>query len=127
LGISPQETLASRDLMAVLASEEQVRSLRPRMDLLSQLDTFAVIVTAPGDEVDFVSRFFAPRAGIAEDPVTGSAHSTLVPYWSKRLVKSSLHALQVSNRGGELWCENRGDRVFIKGRSIRFLEATIHL
>ena len=78
--------------------------------------------TATGKEVDFVSRFFAPRAGVDEDPVTGSAHSTLVPYWAKRLNRPALHALQVSHRGGELWCEDRGKRVIIKGSSVKYLE-----
>jgi PhzF family phenazine biosynthesis protein len=127
LGVTPREVLAARDLMAVFEREEVVRSMTPRMELLAQLNAFAVIVTAPGDKVDFVSRFFAPRAGIDEDPVTGSAHSTLTPYWSARLGKPKLHALQVSRRGGELWCEDRGGRVTIKGNSVRFFEGVIHL
>jgi len=127
LGIAPQAVLASRDLMAVFDTEDEVRSLSPRMDVLAQLDAFAVIVTAPGKDVDFVSRFFAPRAGIDEDPVTGSAHSTLTPYWSKRLNKPQLHALQVSRRGGELWCEDRSGRVIIKGNAVLYLEGAIHI
>jgi PhzF family phenazine biosynthesis protein len=122
LGAAPQTTLASRDLMAVFATEDEVRSLAPKMAVLAEVDTFAVIVTAPGNKVDFVSRFFAPRAGVDEDPVTGSAHSTLVPYWAKRLNRPALHALQVSHRGGELWCEDRGKRVIIKGSSVKYLE-----
>jgi predicted PhzF superfamily epimerase YddE/YHI9 len=86
-----------------------------------------VIVTAKGDEADFVSRFFAPKAGIAEDPVTGSAHCELVPYWAPRLGKSRLTAHQVSARGGELWCENRGARVVIAGRAIKYLEGIVEL
>jgi PhzF family phenazine biosynthesis protein len=127
LGKEPRELLASRDLMAVYQSEEDVRSMKPDMSLLEKVEHFAVIATAPGKNVDFVSRFFAPRGGIPEDPVTGSAHCTLVPYWSKRLGKTELHALQVSARGGELWCEDRGDRVIISGRAVRYLEGIIHL
>ena len=108
LGARPKEVLASRDLMAVYETEEEVRGLKPDLPLLSAYDTFAVLVTAPGKEADFVSRFFAPRQGIPEDPVTGSAHCTLVPYWARRLGKKKLHALQVSARGGELFCEDRG-------------------
>jgi predicted PhzF superfamily epimerase YddE/YHI9 len=97
------------------------------MEKLKQIDRFAVIVTAPGREVDFVSRFFAPAKGVPEDPVTGSAHTTLIPYWSSRLGKTKLHALQVSPRGGELWCEHRGARVIMSGRAVQFLEGTISL
>ena len=86
-----------------------------------------VIVTAPGDDCDFVSRFFAPDAGIAEDPVTGSAHCTLTPYWAARLGRPRLHARQVSARGGELWCELRGDRVGIAGRAVTYLRGEIEV
>ena len=127
LGRRPVATFAARDLMALYETEAEVRALRPNMDLLAQVETFAVIVTAPGTDADFVSRFFAPRAGIAEDPVTGSAHCTLAPYWSRRLGKNNLYARQVSARGGELWCEDRGDRVVIKGRAVRFMEGKIVL
>lgn len=127
LGRPPKEVLASRDCMAVYESEDDVRALRPDMTLLSEVEQFAFIVTAPGGNADFVSRFFAPRAGIPEDPVTGSAHCTLVPYWAQRLDKTKLHALQVSARGGELWCEHRGDRVLISGCGVRYLEGNIHL
>ncbi len=123
----PVATFMSRDLMVLMESEAQVRSLKPDMGLLAQLDAFAVIVTAPGEDSDFVSRFFAPAQGIAEDPVTGSAHCTLVPYWSRRLGKKSLHARQVSARGGELWCEDRGGRVVIQGRAARFMQGEIVL
>ncbi|MGQ9633118.1 MAG: PhzF family phenazine biosynthesis protein [Bryobacteraceae bacterium] len=125
LGAAPREVWSSRDLLAVLDSEKAVRELTPRFELLRRLDTFAVIVTAPGDEADFVSRFFAPRAGVDEDPVTGSAHCTLIPYWAGRLAKSKLRALQVSRRGGELLCEHHGTRVTIKGRCVLFLEGYI--
>ena len=127
VGASPEAILAARDYLVVYASEDQVRKLEPNMQLLSQLDKFAVIVTAPGRDVNFVSRFFAPAKGVPEDPVTGSAHCTLIPYWSKRLGKKKLHAYQVSRRGGELWCEDRGERVTMSGKAARFLEGTIYL
>jgi len=102
------------------------------MQALMSIDRFAVIATAPGNPsgpqaADFVSRFFAPAKGVPEDPVTGSSHCTLTPYWSKRLGKKKLHAFQVSPRGGELWCEDRGDRVTISGKAARFFEGTIFL
>jgi len=101
LGAEPETVYGARDILAVFATEAQVRAMAPDFAALEKIkDAFAVIVTAPGDNVDFVSRFFAPNAGIAEDPVTGSAHCTLVPYWSARLGKKKLHALQVSARGG---------------------------
>ena len=127
LGSRPVEVWSSRDVMAVFDSEESVRALRPDMARLAQLDAFAVIATAPGRECDFVSRFFAPKAGIPEDPVTGSAHSTLTPFWAKRLGKSRLRARQVSARGGELTCEQRGDRVLIGGHVAKYLEGTIEV
>lgn len=127
LGRRPRELWAARDWMAVFDSEEEVRSLRPDMSRVAALECFALIVTAPGGRSDFVSRFFAPAQGIAEDPVTGSSHCTLVPHWAKRLGKSRLHALQVSARGGELFCEDLGERVSIAGRAVKFLEGTIEI
>jgi PhzF family phenazine biosynthesis protein len=127
LGARPQEAWKARDLMAVFAAEPDVRHLAPDTERVAALDAFAVIVTAPGRESDFVSRFFAPAKGVPEDPVTGSAHCTLVPYWAERLGKTRLHALQVSARGGELFCELRGDRVLIGGRAARYLEGTIEV
>ena len=127
LGRQPEAVLAADDYLAVYASEDEVRALEPGMEALMNIDRFATIVTAPGRQVDFVSRFFAPGKGVPEDPVTGRAHCTLIPYWSKRLGKKKLHALQVSPRGGELWCEDRDDRVTISGRAVRFLEGTICL
>lgn len=127
LGTQPEQVLASRDYLVVYRDEEQVRTLQPDMDLVAGVDRFAVIVTAPGRDCDFVSRFFAPAQGIAEDPVTGSAHCTLVPYWSKRLRKTQLHARQVSARGGELFCEDHGDRVTIAGHAVLFFKGEIEL
>jgi len=125
LRVTPVEVHAARDLMVVVADEDVVRGLDPDPAAVAGLDAFAVTVTAPGRHSDFVSRFFAPRAGIPEDPVTGSAHCTLVPYWSARLGKTKLHALQLSARGGELFCEHRGERVIIAGRVVEYLRGTI--
>lgn len=125
LGAAPREVWESHDLMAVYDSEEDVRRLEPAMDRVAALDGFAVIATAPGREADFVSRFFAPRQGIPEDPATGRAHCTLTPYWARRLGKPKLHAVQLSRRGGELFCEDRGERVAIAGQAVQFLEGTI--
>ena len=132
LGGQPEAVLAARDYFVVYGSEEELRSLKPDMQALMKLDRFAVIATAPGSDsgpqaADFVSRFFAPAKGVPEDPVTGSAHCSLIPYWSKRLGKTKLHAFQISPRGGELWCENRGERVTMSGKAVRFFEGTIYL
>jgi len=113
--------------MAVYEREEDVRSLEPDMGKLAAFEVTGIIATAPGDECDFVSRFFAPRMGIPEDPVTGSAHSTLVPYWAERLERVALHARQISPRGGELLCELRGDRVEIAGHAVKYLEGVIEV
>ncbi len=125
LGVTPLETWRSRDLMAVLAHEEQVRELVPDLAAVAELDAPGVIVTAPGRAIDFVSRYFGPRVGIPEDPVTGSAHCTLVPYWAERLGKSRLHAFQVSARGGELFCQNGEDLVVVAGHVADYLEGFI--
>jgi PhzF family phenazine biosynthesis protein len=126
LGSRPSEVRRSeRDLLVVFDREDEVAGLRPDMDLVSELDAFAVIATAPGREADFVSRFFAPRLGIPEDPVTGSAHCTLTPYWSAHLGKRKLRAQQISRRRGELSCEDRGDRVLIGGQAVLYLRGEI--
>jgi len=125
LGGAPRETLEAMDLMAVFEREEEVRALRPDFRALAACETRGIIATAPGNDVDFVSRFFAPRVGIDEDPVTGSAHCTLVPFWAGRLERRELRARQVSARGGELWCELKGDRVRIAGNAALYLEGTI--
>jgi PhzF family phenazine biosynthesis protein len=124
LGVNPLEVLKSRDFLVVLDSEDDVRALAPDFAQLARVECLGVIVTAPGrpgNGVDFVSRFFAPRAGIDEDPVTGSAHCTLTPYWAARLKKKELHARQVSRRGGELFCTLAGDRVLIAGHAVTYL------
>jgi PhzF family phenazine biosynthesis protein len=127
LGKPPVELWESRDYMAVYNREEDVRALAPDMQALAAVGHFAVIVTAPGNSSDFVSRFFAPASGIDEDPVTGSAHCTLVPFWARRLGKAELHAVQVSARGGELFCRDHGGRVEIAGRAVPYLEGSIGL
>ncbi|HEY3440071.1 MAG TPA: PhzF family phenazine biosynthesis protein [Paludibaculum sp.] len=129
LGGHPEAVLAARDYMIVYGSEAEVRALQPDMMGLLDIDRFAVIVTAPATtpDVDFVSRFFAPAKGVPEDPVTGSAHCTLVPYWAQRLGKDRLTALQVSPRGGELLCEWQGDRVTMAGRGVLYLRGTIEI
>ena len=120
LGAEPLELWAARDYLAVFDSEPAVRALRPDMPRIAALNKFAVIVTAPGDYVDFVSRFFAPAQGVPEDPVTGSAHCTLIPYWANRLNKIIMEARQVSRRGGEIHCELIRDRVCIVGQAAMF-------
>jgi PhzF family phenazine biosynthesis protein len=126
LGHPPVEVLDSvEDLLVVFDDEGTVQEINPNMPLLAQIERRGIIVTAPGDQCDFVSRFFAPRVGVPEDPVTGSAHCVLVPYWSQRLDKKRLYARQVSKRGGELFCEDRGERVTITGRAVLYLEGTI--
>jgi predicted PhzF superfamily epimerase YddE/YHI9 len=126
-GAVPRELYLSRDHMAVFDSEEEVAALCPDMRLLRELPSEGVIATAPGHEVDFVSRFFAPRMGIDEDPVTGSAHCTLIPYWSERLGKEQLLARQISKRMGQLWCRNRRDRVAIEGQTVLYMEGRLYL
>ena len=128
LGRPPVELWASRDYLAVFASVDEVRGLAPDMGLLRGLDMKGMIVTAAGGgDVDFVSRWFGPAYGIDEDPVTGSAHCTLVPFWSQRLGKRRLHGRQVSRRGGDLHCEDRGERVAIGGRVAGYLEGVISI
>ena len=125
LGRRPRAAYRARDLMAVFDAESEVRDLQPDFQRVAALDAFAVIVTAPGRDVDFVSRFFAPAKGIPEDPATGSAHCTLIPYWAARLGKTELAAWQLSRRGGEILCKLRGDRVAIAGRSVEYLRGEI--
>jgi predicted PhzF superfamily epimerase YddE/YHI9 len=125
LGTTPGSAILARDLMVVLASEAAVRAFSPDYPAIQTLDAFALIVTSLGEEVDFVSRFFAPRAGVPEDPVTGSAHCTLIPYWANRLGKTKLSAQQLSSRGGKLTCELRGGRVLIGGKVVEYMRGEI--
>jgi predicted PhzF superfamily epimerase YddE/YHI9 len=127
LGVVPRETRRASNWLAVLDDEESVRALKPDFARLATLHPHGVIATAPGRAVDFVSRFFGPSFGIPEDPVTGSAHCTLAPYWSARLGKKKLVARQLSARGGELTCEDRGARVALGGRCVLYLEGEIRI
>jgi predicted PhzF superfamily epimerase YddE/YHI9 len=128
LGRAPATVLAARDYLAVYEAPEEVAALAPDFAALARLDRFAVIVTAPGSgEYDFVSRFFAPAQGVDEDPVTGSAHCTLIPYWAARLGRAQLLARQISRRGGTLACDLRGERVAIAGRAVLYLEGKIEV
>ena len=123
----PLEILCSEDYFVVFSNEKDIVELNPDMGMLKKLDLRGVIITAKGDKVDFVSRFFAPKFGIDEDPVTGSAHCALTPYWSNKLNKKNLHAHQVSQRGGELFCKDCGDRVKISGRAVMFMKGSISI
>lgn len=127
LGTEPVEAARAVDYLAELPDEAAVRALDPDMRALRELDGRGVIATAPGQEVDFVSRFFAPKLGVPEDPVTGSAHCTLAPYWSGRLGRTEMHARQVSERGGEVWCADRGERVEVSGGAALYLEGEIRV
>lgn len=128
LGRNPLEVMRSQRMwLCVYADAQDVVALRPDFGALGRVEPGRIIPTAPGRDCDFVSRFFAPDAGIPEDPVTGSAHCTLVPYWAKRLGRTRLHARQVSRRGGELWCELDGDRVRMAGKCAPYLRGSISL
>lgn len=125
IGAKPRELWKGRDYFAVFEREEDVSGIKPDFAKVCALDKQGVVVTAPGNECDFVSRYFVPGAGIPEDPVTGSTHCVLIPYWAKRLQKKELHARQLSPRGGELFCEDRGERVRIGGNARTYLEGEI--
>ena len=125
LGAEVKEAWLTRDLFALLESEAAVRALKPDLDALSRLEPTSFVVTARGTDCDFVSRCFAPREGIPEDPVTGSTHCVLIPYWAERLGKKQLFARQVSRRGGELFCEELGDRVKIAGQAVKVMEGVL--
>lgn len=127
LGRKPVEVLKSRDYLAVFSTQAEVAALVPNMDLLSKLESLGIIVTAPGDDVDLVSRFFAPRAGVPEDPVTGSSHCTLIPFWAQRLAKTQLSARQISRRGGRLHCRLLGDRVGIGGQAVIYSRGELEI
>ena len=124
LSKKPQEVFKSRDFVLVYENLEDVKNIQIERNIFDTLNlgTGGVIITAPGDNVDFVSRFFTPRATLLEDPVTGSAHCSLIPYWARKLNKQEMLAKQLSRRGGELLCHNRGDRVLIGGRARTYLK-----
>lgn len=127
LGAEPLETWLGVKMMALFGAEADVRALAPDFGKVARIEAFGVIATAPGETSDCASRYFVPQAGVNEDPVTGAAHCQLVPYWAKRLGKKQLHARQVSKRGGELWCEDRGARVTLAGHAVEYLRGKIEV
>lgn len=128
LGSAPESCWKGlTDYMVVYRSEEDVRALRPNYHLLNQIPVRGIIATSTGRDHDFVSRFFAPNCGVPEDPVTGSAHTTLTPYWAKALGKTQLTAAQLSPRGGSLRCTHKGKRVLIAGQAVTYMKAEIYL
>ncbi len=128
LGVNVKATFQSRDLLVLLENESEVANLHPDLSLLAEVkNSFAIIVTAKSSSCDFVSRFFAPNAGINEDPVTGSSHCTLIPFWSERLHKKDMIAHQLSARGGTLICRDCGDRVSIGGKAVCYLIGNINI
>lgn len=128
LNITPIQCYRGKeDYLLLYKSQQEIEALIPDFRRLEKVDARAVIVTAPGDKADFVSRFFAPRVGVDEDPVTGSAHTVLIPFWAEKLGKTEMKALQLSRRGGTLFCRLRGDRVDIGGNAVTFLKGEIFL
>ena len=128
IGKVPIKTFKGKtDYLLIYSSQSEIEQMTPNFHLLDQLDCRGVIVSGPGEEVDFVSRFFAPQCGIPEDPVTGSAHTTLIPYWSESLGKTKLTAKQLSARGGDIRCEYLGERVKIAGKAVLYMEGEIVL
>ncbi len=127
LGKKPIELLAHRDLIAVFENQNEISTINPDLEKLKKLDYPSVVITAVGDDSDFVSRNFAPKLGIPEDPVTGSSHCELIPYWSKKLDKKDMIALQISERGGKIYCTDNNDRVIIGGEAVTFSRGEIDL
>ena len=127
IGAAPVTFLRAVKNMAVFETEAEVRAITPDFDYVAGLQGMGLIITAPGDASDCASRYFAPQLGIDEDPVTGSAHCTIVPYWAARLGKLQIHARQVSTRGGDLFCQLDGDRVRLGGQAVKFLSGRINL
>jgi PhzF family phenazine biosynthesis protein len=128
IGRIPLEAYQGKtDVMLCYESQKDIEDIKPDFTKLSQIDTRGIIVTAPGDHVDFTSRFFAPGCGINEDPVTGSAHTTLTPYWAQKLGKKSLTAMQLSKRQGKLVCQLKNNRVYIAGQAVTYLRGEITL
>jgi PhzF family phenazine biosynthesis protein len=128
LGIIPKHTLKGKtDYLLICENQKEIENIKPVFFQLDKIEARGVIVSAKGNDVDFVSRFFAPQSGIPEDPVTGSAHTTLTPYWSKELSKDKLFAKQLSQRGGELNCEDLGERIKISGKAVSYLIGEIEI
>ena len=127
LGKKPIELLAHRDLIAVFENQEDISSINPNLEKLKKLDYPSVVVTSIGNNSDFVSRNFAPKLGIPEDPVTGSSHCELIPYWSRKLNKKQMIAIQISERGGKIHCTDNNKRVYIGGEAVTFFRGEIDL
>ena len=127
IGKKPKEIFKARDYFLVYENEQEILDIQPNFSKLLEIDAHGFIVTAKGDSSDFVSRFFAPEVGVFEDPVTGSSHCNLIPYWAEKLGKTELFARQISARGGELFCELRGDRVKIGGNAVLYLKGEIYI
>ncbi len=128
LGMNPKLVFKGKtDILLIFSSEEEIVTMCPDFFKLNQVEARGIIVSAPGENVDFVSRFFAPRCGINEDPVTGSAHTSLTPYWAKKFNKKILKAKQLSKRGGEIECELQGNRVILTGKAVLYLEGYISI
>ncbi len=127
IGKQPIEILKARDYFLVYENEQEVSAIQPNFSKLLEIDAHGFIVTAKGDSSDFVSRFFAPEVGVFEDPVTGSSHCNLIPYWAEKLGKNELFGRQISQRGGELFCELNGDRVKIGGNAVLYLKGEIYI
>jgi PhzF family phenazine biosynthesis protein len=125
-GLEIVDVYKNRDLLVELKNEAAVKNCLPNFTMIKDLG-YKIIITAPGDSVDFVSRFFAPTAGVDEDPVTGSAHSQLIPFWSRKLNKKKMTALQLSKRGGIIYCEDNGDRVLMSGNCIFYMKGEIQI
>ncbi len=127
IGKEPKEVFKARDYFLVYENEQEILDINPNFSKLLEVDTLGVIVTAKGESSDFVSRFFAPEVGVFEDSVTGSSHCNLIPFWAERLSKNELFARQISARGGELFCELRGNRVKIGGNAVLYLKGEIYV
>ena len=128
IGVKPIKTyIGDINLFAVYENEEVISNIQPDFDAVSKLDGQGLIISSSSNQYDFVSRYFCPKFGINEDPVTGSAHTTLIPYWSEQLSKNYLTAKQVSKRGGELFCQNKNDRVLIGGNAVLYMKGTIEI
>lgn len=125
--LPPAEILRSRDYFLIYHTQEEIEQLVPDFNYLNQVETLGIIVTSKGKEADFVSRFFVPNSVIGEDPVTGSAHATLIPYWASQLHKTEMTAIQLSNRKGHLWCASLGDRVTIAGKAVLYMKGEYFL
>ncbi|MGH2566092.1 MAG: PhzF family phenazine biosynthesis protein, partial [Ginsengibacter sp.] len=125
-GVDIKWIYKNRDLLVEFANEDAVQNCIPDFSLIKKSE-YKIIITAPGNEVDFVSRFFAPTAGIDEDPVTGSAHSQLIPFWSRKLNKRTMTALQLSRRGGKIYCEEKEDRVIMGGNCVFYMKGEFEI